>query len=160
MFQHEITLPGDQVFEIKPCGTGEITDILDIERECFGPDAWTEDFIRQVLSLTLVPGIFKKDKLIAYGVLSIRKNILSIDNLAVRKGYRRIGLASAMLELMLGTGKRNRCKRAVLQVEKDNQGAIALYEKFGFTKVRILKGYYSRHGQPAGDAWEMEGTTD
>ncbi|MBN1332836.1 MAG: GNAT family N-acetyltransferase [Synergistales bacterium] len=150
-----ISLPDGRAVEVRPCTTGDLEQILLLERDCFGPDAWSREFIMQILPVGLFLGLFCGGEMAGYGVLTIRRGTLHIDNLAVKSAYRRMHLGSHLLEVMLWIGRKNSCQDALLQVETNNRSALSLYEKFGFQKVRKLKHYYHRHGQPAGDAWEM-----
>jgi len=152
----KLSLPDGRTVEIRICTTGDVDQIMLLEADCFGPDAWSREFIMHILPLALFLGLFCEGEMAGYGVLSIRRGILHIDNLAVKKGYRRMHLGSRLLEIMLFIGRKNHCHEALLQVETNNRGALSLYEKFGFRKVRELKGYYHRQGHPEGDAWEME----
>ena len=66
-----------------------------------------------------------------------------IMNLAVAQGQRRRGLGSALLrtgiDYLRGLGART----VELEVRVNNQPAIRLYQKFGFTIARRMPHYYS-----------------
>jgi ribosomal-protein-alanine N-acetyltransferase len=74
---------------------------------------------------------------------------LHINNLAVLPEWRRQGIASALLDGILAEGARRGARRAVLEVRRSNDVALAMYERFGFTITRVRHGYYS---QPVEDA--------
>ena len=55
--------------------------------------------------------------------------------MAVRSTHRRRGVGSALLDASLRWARLKGAKKAWLQVEADNQAAIELYRKAGFTEV-------------------------
>jgi ribosomal-protein-alanine N-acetyltransferase len=65
-------------------------------------------------------------------------------SIAVREQYRRTGVGSRLLEgtirAMMDVYKTD---SIYLEVRISNAPAIRLYEKYGFRKARIIKGYYS-----------------
>nr|WP_253942694.1 GNAT family N-acetyltransferase [Nocardioides sp. zg-1230] len=64
------------------------------------------------------------------GVLS--GDWLLVESLAVEPDHRRRGLATAVLAEVLDWGASLGATTALLHVETDNAGAIALYERHGF----------------------------
>ncbi len=64
-------------------------------------------------------------------------------NLAVHPERRRTGIASQLLGFLFRICRRQRVREYFLEVRQSNSVAIALYEKHGFTKCGIRKGYYS-----------------
>ena len=71
-------------------------------------------------------------------------------NLAIKKGYRRRGIGSKLLYLILEE-YRKRVSKVFLEVRPSNLAAIRLYSKFGFKVNRLIKKYY----QDGEDAYLM-----
>ncbi len=75
-----------------------------------------------------------------------------ILTLAVAPRFRRHGLAQTLLRKtsthLAGSG----VERLFLEVNAENDAAIALYEKHGFTAVGRRRNYYRRDGHPPHDA--------
>ena len=69
---------------------------------------------------------------------------LHINNLAVRSEHRRQGVASALLALVLADGVGLGAKSATLEVRRSNEGALRLYERFGFSVAGVRRGYYTK----------------
>ena len=70
----------------------------------------------------------------------------------VGRPYQRQGIAAALLETLIVSARRQGAKRMLLEVRVDNVPALALYERFGFTRMGLRKRYY----QPEGiDAYTM-----
>ena len=65
-----------------------------------------------------------------------------IANLAVKKAYRRQGVAEALLSKVIETAKENNLSFVSLEVRESNTPAIKLYEKFRFSKQGVRKDFY------------------
>jgi [ribosomal protein S18]-alanine N-acetyltransferase len=66
----------------------------------------------------------------------------------------RTGLGARLLEALLAEAERRGQRRVLLEVRSDNGPAQRLYERYGFTRSAVRRGYY-----PGGvDAWVMERT--
>jgi len=66
-----------------------------------------------------------------------------IVSIAVLPEYRRRGIAKKLMSNVLETLKnRYKSNEVYLEVRVSNVPAINLYEKLGFEKVKVIKGYY------------------
>jgi ribosomal-protein-alanine N-acetyltransferase len=74
---------------------------------------------------------------------------LHINTLAVHPDRRRQGLASLLLTHVLDDAVRRGAEKATLEVRRSNEGALRLYERFGFEVGGVRKEYYR---QPVEDA--------
>ena len=63
-------------------------------------------------------------------------------NMAVLPSCRRQGIGRRLLEKAIHSAIGRGAEEIVLEVRESNQAACALYEKFGFQKTGIRKGYY------------------
>ncbi|PXY32408.1 GNAT family N-acetyltransferase [Prauserella muralis] len=80
-------------------------------------------------------GVAELDGVTAGGVRgSVVGETLLVARLAVRPGYRRRGLATALMAAIGDWGRRRGATRCVLQVSVGNTGALALYAGLGFTE--------------------------
>ena len=77
---------------------------------------------------------------------------LHINNVAVRRGYRRRGIGAALLTRILDEARRRKANAAFLEVRSTNQAAQSLYEKSGFKAIARRPNYYS---EPQEDAVVM-----
>jgi ribosomal-protein-alanine N-acetyltransferase len=78
-------------------------------------------------------------KIAGYILWLNRKNFYRLYSLAILEEYRKLGLASKLLDFSL---EKLNDKNLQLEVRESNEKAIKLYEKYGFKKVKILKDYY------------------
>lgn len=77
-------------------------------------------------------------------------------SVAVAAGWRGRGLGEALIRRFLDEARRAGAGRAVLEVRADSPGAVHLYEKLGFVKIRRLPAYY----EDGGDGFKMMVKTD
>jgi len=77
---------------------------------------------------------------------------VDIDNVAVDKEYRGLGIGSRILAAFKDTAENNSINRIFLEVRKSNKAAIGLYEKYGFNIESVRKEYYS---DPTEDGYIM-----
>ncbi len=78
---------------------------------------------------------------------------LRVMTLAVDPTARRRGIATALVESMLGVARTRGARRAVLEVRASNEPAVSLYHGYGFRQVGVRARYYA---QPVEDAIVME----
>lgn len=66
----------------------------------------------------------------------------AIANLVIHPGYRRQGIASALLQQAIHYAKRHDLSRLTLEVRVSNEPAIALYQQYGFELDGVRPGFY------------------
>jgi [ribosomal protein S18]-alanine N-acetyltransferase len=74
---------------------------------------------------------------------------LHVNNLAVDPGWRRRGVAGALLTFVLQAAEGEGATRATLEVRRSNDPARRLYERFGFVLSGVRTAYYR---EPVEDA--------
>ena len=123
----------------------DLPEVLDIERESF-PSPWTEGMFTRELNSThsvcLAARINVEGKsviVVAYIIFWLVADEVHLHNLAVKKEYRRQGLAFNLMEAM--------------EVRKSNTEAIKLYEKCGFVVKGIRPLYYTDTHEDALIMW-------
>lgn len=124
----------------------DLDSMLKIEQESFGIDAFNKSQIRYLVnranSECLVCEI--ENKIVASMILLRRKNssVLRLYSLVVSPGYRGLGIARVLLDNATKIAIDNNMNAIVLEVRIDNIPAIKLYEKNGYSKIKILPNYY------------------
>ncbi len=73
--------------------------------------------------------------------------------IGTRTEHRRRGVGRALLDQVVADVRGLGGRRVLLEVSRDNVAAIALYERNGFSVMRVRPAYYRKTGQ---DALEME----
>jgi ribosomal-protein-alanine N-acetyltransferase len=78
-----------------------------------------------------------------------------ILTIAVATANRRKGIGSNLLSAHLGRVAAAGARSLFLEVDSENQAALALYAGFGFRRVGERKAYYARPGEPSATALIM-----
>ena len=76
-----------------------------------------------------------------------------ITNLAVHPDFRRKGVAKLLLFDALEQCYKEKIKYLTLEVRVSNEGAINLYENFGFKSLGVRKKYYQNNNEDALIMW-------
>jgi len=72
--------------------------------------------------------------------------------LGVHQEHRRHGIARRLVNQLTRAAKGAGAKRLVLEVNRNNAAAVALYRGLGFCQVGLRQGYYEHVGQRRDDA--------
>ncbi len=79
---------------------------------------------------------------------------LSITNIAVSASYRRCGAADRLMKALDAFAEEKKLYGITLEVRVSNSAAIALYEKNGYEKSGVRKGFYSKPKEDALIMWK------
>ena len=158
--------------EIRRLTYADLPQVLSIERRAF-PTAWSLAMF--VLELSKPSGIClaavaagragmdseesddAAGRIVGYMVCSRYETIWHIMNVAVDPDHRRLGIASRLLQrLFERVGDEN--ARFTLEVRRSNDGAMELYERFGFKIAGLRRRYYQDNGEDAFIMWRTPGT--
>ena len=137
----------------------DLPEVLDIERESFS-SPWTEGMFTRELNSThsvcLAARINVEGKsviVVAYIIFWLVADEVHLHNLAVKKEYRRQGLAFNLMEAMAEIAGKNEITDQTLEVRKSNTEAIKLYEKCGFVVKGMRPLYYTDTHEDALIMW-------
>lgn len=133
----------------------DITAIEKLEKQCF-TTPWSYESLRYDIvennrALYLVAEI--EGEICGYAGIWKIVDEGHITNVAVAPAHRRKHIASALLESLFRVTERAGIVRHTLEVRAGNEGAIRLYESFGFKADGIRKGYYEDNGEDALIMW-------
>jgi [ribosomal protein S18]-alanine N-acetyltransferase len=146
---------------VKPISVDEIELIVILDRLCFG-GLWSIDSYRRELtndnSHFLGVSIDKSlepetSGIIGFGCFWAILDEAHITLLGVHPQYQRQGLGKLLLGALLDKARSIEMARATLEVRASNQGAIDLYERFGFQIVGRRKKYYQDTGEDGIIMW-------
>jgi ribosomal-protein-alanine N-acetyltransferase len=90
---------------------------------------------------------------VAFCVCWMLLDELHVNTIAVAPAYRRQGLATRLLQHVLGEAGARGVRRATLEVRASNQAALKLYERLGFSVTATRPGYYTQPDEDALILW-------
>jgi ribosomal-protein-alanine N-acetyltransferase len=127
-----------------------ISQIARIEEECFSLP-WSETSLRQELeneNAHFLTALIGEDVAGYIGVIEICGEA-DITNVAVDTRFRRFGIGEKLLKSAEEGAIERGCESITLEVRISNEAAISLYEKSGYEKVGIRKGFYEKPTEDA-----------
>ena len=120
-----------------------VSQIAELEKLCFS-DPWSEKSIETELSCRLSVWLVALEGEQVVGYVGSQTVIDESDmmNIAVHPGFRRRGIAEALVAELEAALRQRGSRALTLEVRDSNAPAIALYEKLGFSQVGLRKNYY------------------
>ncbi|MGN1136892.1 MAG: ribosomal protein S18-alanine N-acetyltransferase [Oscillospiraceae bacterium] len=129
-------------YTIRKAVQSDLAAMCEIEKECIA-DPWSikafesEFSARGALFLTAES---ENGEVCGFITANAVLDEINIYNVAVREGFRRLGIASVLLAKL----EEEKPRVINLEVRESNAAAIALYEKCGFEQVGRRKNFYSK----------------
>lgn len=81
-------------------------------------------------------------ELIGYFILVVAAGEAHLLNFSVAAQHQRRGCGGAMLERVVAHARESGARSMFLEVRPSNAGAQRLYQRFGFRRVAVRRGYY------------------
>ncbi len=114
----------------------------EIEASCFA-EPWSKKSLELLLGDSAVGfAVLDGDTVAAYGGMMTVLDEGQITNIAVHPDFRRRGYGRAVTEALLGYGVENGLSSVYLEVRRSNDAALLMYEKCGFQRIGVRKGFY------------------
>ena len=134
----------------------DIPAVARLEQECFA-EPWSENALAESLAdanYVFFVAAFLDETVAGYVGAYLAADELSITNVAVTASYRRCGAANQLMKALDAFAKEKNLYGITLEVRVSNSAAIALYEKNGYEKSGIRKGFYSKPKEDALIMWK------
>ncbi len=131
---------------IRKANYSDVQAIVNIDRKLFGNGAYPNFSVRQYIDL--FPNSFfvceVNGIICGYGLVGVEAFTRNawLLSLGVLKKFQGRGLGNALTEACDTYCIQSGIEKCSLTVEPNNQIAISLYKKFGFTELLCKKGYY------------------
>jgi len=136
----------------------DLPQVVAIERRAF-PTPWSLAMF--VLELSKPGGVclaaLEDEQLSAYLICSRYDTIWHLMNVSVDPVRQRRGIASALLEALIARIG-DPAAQITLEVRRSNDGAIQLYDRFGFRSAGVRRRYYQDNGEDALIMWRTPAT--
>ncbi|MDR0330151.1 MAG: ribosomal protein S18-alanine N-acetyltransferase [Chitinispirillales bacterium] len=128
----------------RPAGPADIDDVYAIEQAC-SLNPWTRDGLaaetanpNALFLLAQTP----ENQIVGFACAVIVLDELHILETAVKPGFRGNGVGTKLMLRLLSDAAGKNAGRAYLEVRGSNRSAIRVYEKCGFGRDGVRKGYY------------------
>jgi ribosomal-protein-alanine N-acetyltransferase len=156
-------LVGGEVF-LRPMRWWDLDEVLDVETELFGAEAWSAGLLwselaqadtRHYLIAQLVEPARQVSPAAPAGLLAGYAGLAAypdeglIQTMAVRRDRWGSGIGTLLLTALLDEAQRRGLPQVELEVRADNDRAQRLYERFGFERIGVRRGYYQPSGTDA-----------
>ena len=128
----------------------DIPQVACLEREAFS-QPWSESGIRTYYDSgsTLFIVAKHQEKVIGYGAVMRVLDEGNLISLIVDSSFRRMGIAGEILDILYDLSLQNGVMNIFLEVRSSNKAAIALYERDGFERIGIRRGFYEKPKEDA-----------
>lgn len=140
-------------FAIRPATEADLEAIMEIERSCFGNDAWSKSTMRSEL---LAPHTYylvaSSDRgILGYAGLSKlpSSETSDIQTIAVSESIRGQGLGRELMQRLIEEATRLGSTELWLEVREDRPIPQALYDSLGFQRISTRENYYQPDGVSA-----------
>ena len=131
---------------VRPATEADVDAIAASEADNLGADAWSHGLVEEGVAGRL-PTIHylvaeEEGRVVGHAVASLVADIAELQRIAVVDDRRRRGVATALLEEVVGLAARSGADRLLLEVREDNAGALGFYAAHGFVEVDRRPRYY------------------
>jgi len=141
--------------ELRRLDARDLDAVLEIEQASY-TTPWSRAMFGVELGKpgSLALGAYIADgALVGYAVVSRYVDAWHVMNVAVAPAYRRRGIARVLLERLFEITKDDPRRGHTLEVRVSNAEAIRLYERLGFERRGIRRGYYTDNREDALIMW-------
>ncbi len=136
--------------QIVPMTRGDLSQVMAIEQASF-PLPFSENLFHMELDLQIAHMMVAKAGETILGYLDFWhvEQEMRVINIAVHSQRRRAGIGSLLVQYLVDYGREHRVEQIYLDVRESNRAAVRLYEKFGFQKIDVRRGYYQDNQEDA-----------
>ena len=129
-----------------------VEELLPVERELFAPDPWSARLFWSELGqldtrhylVALEQGVaLEQERVVGYAGLCDYPDEAFVQTIAVAPSAQGTGLGSRLLVALLDEAARRRQRTVSLEVRADNTAAQRLYDRHGFVRSGVRRGYYA-----------------
>jgi [ribosomal protein S18]-alanine N-acetyltransferase len=140
--------------DIRRLGLSDLDAIEVIEQRAYRTP-WSRSMFASELakSASICLGAFEGDTLVGYVVNSRYVDAWHVMNVAIDPDHQRRGIATRLLECLFEVTRGDKRRGYTLEVRVSNAVAIELYEKLGFERQGIRRGYYTDNREDALIMW-------
>jgi ribosomal-protein-alanine acetyltransferase len=139
--------------QIRVASEADLENIMQIEKACFGNDAWSKSNMKSELLAPHTTYVVAEESnsLIGYAGLSKLASSTSSDiqTIAVSESHRGLGVGRKLMESLLDFAREQNAKEVFLEVREDKPTPQKLYLSLGFNAIDRRENYYRPDGVAA-----------
>jgi [ribosomal protein S18]-alanine N-acetyltransferase len=140
-------------YQIRIATEADLEQIMEIEKACFGKDAWSKSNMKSELIAPHTTYVVAEESssLIGYAGLSKLATSTSSDiqTIAVTGSHRGLGIGRLLMERLLAFAKGQNAKEVFLEAREDKPTPQNLYSSLGFKAIDRRENYYQPDGVAA-----------
>ena len=140
--------------QIRSLRLADLEDVATIERRAYATP-WSPSMFASELakSTSICLGAVEGSRLVGYAINSRYVDAWHVMNVAVDPAYRGRGIATRLLQRLFELTADDGRRGYTLEVRVSNAAAISLYEKLGFARSGLRRGYYTDNREDALIMW-------
>jgi ribosomal-protein-alanine N-acetyltransferase len=133
----------------------DLDQVIAIESAVY-PHPWSRgNFVDSLKAQYDASVCLSGEKILAYWLLMHAPDASHLLNFSVEPSHQRQGLGSKLLNRLLGVLRGRAVDAVVLEVRPTNSGALNLYDRAGFERIGVRRGYYPAADRQREDAIVM-----
>lgn len=130
------------LLDLRPMTDNDLPTIMEIEERAY-PYPWSLANFKDCLKHNYDCWVYERNgRIIAYTVLMLVVDELSILNICVEPTQQKQGIGAALLTTIEALGQKRGMTNCFLEVRPSNHAALKLYHQQGFHEIGLRKRYY------------------
>ena len=126
-----------------------LPEVAEVEALSFA-DPWSEKALALFTTNEAYGAVcLQNGRVMAYGGILWAPDEGQIINIATHPEARRCGMGAAILTHLIEVARARGCEQLSLEARVSNTPAISLYERFGFVKMGVRRGFYKNPREDA-----------
>jgi len=132
-----------QAERFAPMTTADLDDVASVEQQIY-PFPWTRGNFADSLNAGYSAWVLRDaiGVLQAYAIMMLAVDEAHLLNLSVARDAQRRGLGWRTLEWIAEVARGHGAHTLLLEVRPSNPAALRLYQRYGFERVGLRRGYY------------------
>ena len=136
-----------EVLRLEALTLAQLDDLLRIEQRAYSHPWSRGNFVDSLQAGYAVQALMAGDTLVGYYVAMQGVDEVHLLNITVAPEYQGQGHAVLMLDALALWSRQCQARCLWLEVRASNARALQVYERYGFRRVGVRKGYYPDHGR-------------
>ncbi len=126
--------------------TSDVAAVLEIEKDLFPIDAWTEEsFLGELAEVSIsrdVSVAISDSEIVGYASFRYVGKQGDVNTVAVSKAHQGKGIGTTLMDWLESQAALRNVREIFLEVRSDNEAAIKMYDARGYERIDIRRNYY------------------